>query len=208
MTDVSALQDQPEPKRTLESRQQFDGAVWSVRTDRVDLGEHGIVERDVVVHPGAVAIAALDNHDQLVLVQQYRHPVAARLWELPAGLLDVEGEPMATTAARELVEEAGLRAEQWHTLVDLYKSSGGSTERMRIFLARGLSEAQPEDGFVAAHEEADLVVARVPLTDVVAAALAGRVHNAALVTGALALRSIHAGEGTLRPADAPWLGDA
>lgn len=206
--DVAYLQDESVPGRTRDSRLSFSGAVWSVRTDTVDLGEHGVVQRDVVVHPGAVAIAALDDQQRLVLVQQYRHPVTSRLWELPAGMLDVVGEPMVDTARRELAEEAGLAAQRWHTLLDLYKSSGGSTERMRIFLARDLSDAAVAEGFVAEHEEAELSVTRVPLADVVDAALAGRVHNAALVAGALALHAaLPHGDASLRAAGAPWIGD-
>jgi 8-oxo-dGTP pyrophosphatase MutT (NUDIX family) len=204
---VTDLHDDEVPARTRSSRVAFDGAVWSVRTDVVDLGMHGVVERDVLVHPGAVAVAALDDQRRLVLVRQYRHPVASMLWELPAGMLDAAGESMLRTAQRELAEEVGLQAIRWDTLVDLYKSSGGSTERMRIYLARDLSAVDPEPGFVRQHEEAELAVDRVPLDDVVAAALDGQVHNAALVAGALALHAVPlAGGQGLRPADAPWRG--
>jgi 8-oxo-dGDP phosphatase len=204
---VTDLRDTEVPTRTRSSRRAFDGAVWSVRTDVVDLGTHGVVERDVVVHPGAVAIAALDEQGCLVLVRQYRHPVASMLWELPAGMLDAEGESLLTTAQRELAEEVGLRAGRWDTLIDLYKSSGGSTERMRIYLARELTDTAPEPGFVREHEEAELAVERVPLDQVVGAALAGQLHNAALVAGALALHAVLlADEAGLRPADAPWQG--
>jgi ADP-ribose pyrophosphatase len=204
---VTDLRDAEVEARTRSSRTVFEGAVWSVRTDVVDLGIHGIVERDVVVHPGAVAIAALDDQRRLVLVRQYRHPVASMLWEFPAGMLDAAGESMLQTAQRELAEEVGLSASRWDTLIDLYKSSGGSTERMRIYLARNLSPAEPEPTFVREHEEAELVVERVALDDVVAAALDGRVHNAALVCGALALNAVMLADGRgLRPADAPWQG--
>jgi ADP-ribose pyrophosphatase len=204
---VTDLRDTEVPARTRSSRSAFDGAVWSVRTDVVDLGTHGVVERDVVVHPGAVAIAALDDQRRLVLVRQYRHPVASMLWELPAGMLDAAGESMLDTARRELVEEVGLRADRWDTLVDLYKSSGGSTERMRIYLARDLQDEALDHGFVREHEEAELTVERMPLNDVVDAVLNGQVHNAALVAGALALHAVLLGGGDgLRPADAPWQG--
>jgi ADP-ribose pyrophosphatase len=204
---VDELFDLPAAGRTVASHPAFKGAVWSVRTDVVDLAEHGTVERDVVVHPGAVAVVALDDDDRLVLVRQYRHAVASVLWELPAGLRDVDGEPMKVTAARELAEEAGVQAARWHTLLDLYKSSGGSSERMRIFLARDLRTAAPPDGFVATGEEAGLEVARFPRRTVVEAALAGRVHNAALVAGALALEAALSAPDRLRPADAPWIAD-
>jgi ADP-ribose pyrophosphatase len=186
------------------SRTSFAGAVWSVRTDTVDLAPGVRVERDVVDHPGAVAVVALDDEGQVILVEQYRHPVQARLWELPAGLLDLAGEPMHRTAARELAEEAGVAAARWWTLLDLYLSPGGSSERMRIFLADQLSPAPAPPGFVAAHEEADLAVRRVPLAQVVTAIHAGSVHNAVLVAGVLAAQAAADDPSLLRPADAPW----
>jgi ADP-ribose pyrophosphatase len=201
---VSRLSDRSVPGLTIGSRASFDGAVWSVRTDTVDLAPGVRVERDVVDHPGAVAVVAVDDEGRVVLVEQYRHPVEARLWELPAGLLDRAGEPMHLTAARELAEEAGIAADGWWTLVDLYLSPGGSSERMRIFLAERLSPAPAPPGFVAAHEEADLVVRRVALTDVVAAIHAGSLHNAALVAGVLAASAALTQRSLLRPADAPW----
>jgi ADP-ribose pyrophosphatase len=205
---VTELVDSAAPGRTLSTRSSFRGAVWSVRTDSVDLGDAGVVERDVVEHPGAVAVLALDDDARIVLVRQYRHPVASYLWELPAGLRDVAGEAMHVTAARELEEEAGLRARRWHTLLDLYKSSGGSSERMRIFLARDLEHVPAPEGFVATGEEATLEVARFPSVDVVSAVLSGRVHNAALVAGALALAPALDEPERLRSADAPWIGDS
>jgi 8-oxo-dGDP phosphatase len=197
--------DRAEPGRARASGISFTGGVWSVRTDEVDLGPQGIVERDVVVHPGAVAVVAVDDHGRLVLVQQYRHPVEAVLWELPAGMLDVAGEPMHVTAARELAEEAGLAADRWATLIDLYLTPGGSSERMRILLAEGLHDGARPEGYAAAHKEAELVVERVPLPEVLAAVHAGQVHNAALVVGALAVQAALADRSLLRPADAPWI---
>jgi ADP-ribose pyrophosphatase len=202
---VEPLVDRAEPGRARTSRDTFTGGVWSVRTDEVDLGAQGRVERDVVVHPGAVAVAAVDEGGRLVLVQQYRHPVEAVLWELPAGMLDVAGEPMHATAARELAEEAGLAADRWATLIDLYVTPGGSSERMRILLAEGLHEVPRPTGYAAEHEEADLVVIRAPLPEVLTAVHAGRVHNAALVVGALAAHAALMDRSLLRPADAPWV---
>jgi len=188
-------------------RTRFEGAVWSVRTDTVDLGHAGVVDRDVVVHPGAVAVLALDEVDRVVVVRQYRHPVRSRLWELPAGLCDADGESMLDTARRELAEEAGLQAQRWATLLDLYPTPGGSDERIRIFLAQVVSEADTA-GFAPTHEELDLEVARVALPDLMRAVLAGRVRNAALCAGVLALGALDAeGRAALRPADAPWWAD-
>jgi ADP-ribose pyrophosphatase len=185
----------------------FTGAVWSVRTDTVDLGAAGVVDRDVVTHPGAVAILAHDDLDRVVVVSQYRHPVRSRLWELPAGLCDAADEPMLDTARRELAEETGLQAETWQTLLDLYPTPGGSDERIRIFLAQGLSAADTT-GFTPSHEEIDLEVDRIPLLQLVRAVLAGRVRNAALAAGVLALNALRTGDQVeLRAADAPWWAD-
>ena len=78
----------------------------------------GTARREIVEHYGAVAIVAVDDDDNIVLVYQYRHPLGRRLWELPAGLIDIDGEPPHLTAARELEEEAGVTADDWCVLVD------------------------------------------------------------------------------------------
>ena len=89
------------------------------------------------------------------MVYQYRHPFGRRLWELPAGLLDVDGEAPHLSAARELREEAGLQAETWQVLVDLDSAPGFSDESVRVYLATGLTEVdRPE----AHDEEADMTV--------------------------------------------------
>ena len=119
------LRDRLDPRPVLSSVRSFAGRVWDVVTEEVDLGEGGVVTRDFVDHTGAVAVLALDDEDRVVLVQQYRHPVGAFEWELPAGLLDVDGEPAHLTAARELHEEADLVAGEWHLLLDHYASPGG-----------------------------------------------------------------------------------
>ena len=122
------LTDEQQPRPVRERRQRVEGAKWDVVTDRVELDADTVVDRDVVLHPGAVGIVAIDDADHVVMVRQYRHPVASLLWEIPAGLLDDPGESPWQTAVRELVEEAGLRAERWDTVVDLYSSPGMSSE--------------------------------------------------------------------------------
>lgn len=202
----------PSPADTSESwavvdrRTAFTGRVISVRADTVrPPGGGPDFVRDVVVHPGAVAVVALDDHDRVLLVHQYRHPVGHRLFEIPAGLLDVAGEDPLVGAARELAEEAHLVAADWRVLVDFYTSPGMTTESLRVYLARGLSAATDE-GFVAEDEEADMAVSRVALPELVAGVLAGRLHNPTLIVGVLAATAARAGAGfdSLRPADAPW----
>jgi 8-oxo-dGDP phosphatase len=160
-------------------------------------------ERTVVTHPGAVAVLALDDADRVLMIRQYRHPAGYQLWEIPAGLRDVSGEPLAATAERELLEETGYRASQWHALVDAFTSPGFTSERVRIFLARGLERAG-DTGYVREHEEKFLTAEWVPLAEAVRLALAGKLHNGEAITGVLAGYIARSqGFTGLRPADAP-----
>jgi ADP-ribose pyrophosphatase len=174
----------------------------SVRTDKVVMPDSVQAARTVITHIGAVAILALDEQDRVLMIRQYRHPVARELWEIPAGLRDVAGESLADTARRELLEETGHVAREWHVLLDSYSSPGIITERMRIFLARGLEAA--DSGYQRQGEEKFLRTAWVPLAEAVAAALAGKLHNGATIQGVLAGSIASSGGFSgLRAADAP-----
>ncbi|MFD5270534.1 NUDIX domain-containing protein [Streptomyces sp. NPDC058335] len=183
----------------------FVGNKTSVRTDEVVMPDGSVVSRDYQVHPGSVAVLALDDEGRVLLINQYRHPVRQKLWEIPAGLLDVPGENPLHAAQRELYEEAHVKAEDWRVLTDVYTSPGGCDEAVRIFLARGLSEADGEC-FEVEDEEADMEHARVPVDELVRGVLAGELHNNCLVVGVLALVAARSGDGidALRPAQAPW----
>lgn len=188
-------------------RERVTAAKWSVVTDRVTLDADTTVERDVVIHPGAVGVVAIDDDDRVVVLRQYRHPVAAHLWEIPAGLLDELGETPWATAQRELVEEAGIQAKHWHTLIDLYSSPGMSSETIRVFVARGLSDVDPAARPPQTDEERHLVVARVRLEELVERILTGHVHNSLAVSGLLAVAEARrSGWSTLLPPDHPWPG--
>jgi ADP-ribose pyrophosphatase len=192
----------PHAYRVLSSKRVYDGKVISLRRDELTMPGDSTAVRDVVEHPGAVAVVALDEDSRVVVVRQYRHPVGRELDELPAGLLDKDGEPAAETARRELAEEAGIGADEWHVLVDLLTSPGMSDEATRIFLARGLHEVERD---VQEHEEAELTSFRVPLAELAAGVLAGRYENSLLVAGVLAAeRAARNGFQDLRPLDAPW----
>jgi ADP-ribose pyrophosphatase len=187
----------------VRSQPKFAGRVIEVRVDDVRMSDGKVAQREIVTHPGAVAIVALDDEGKIVLVNQYRHPVRARLDELPAGLLDVDGEPALEAAQRELAEETGLAADEWHVLVDLYSSPGMTDEAVRIFLARGLAPAGGE--FEPEHEEITMHVFRESLSESVRRVLNGSIVNASAVAGILA--AVHGratGWRDLRPADAPW----
>lgn len=191
------------------SRTIYRGRVITLRADQVRTSSGELAERDVVEHPGAVMVVALDDAGRVLLVTQYRHPVRGWLTELPAGLLDQDGEDPHAAARRELYEEADLYADRWHTLLDLRMSPGGMNERGRVYLARNL-RAVPEPerhlrGGNGEYEEADLRSEWVDLDQAVANALSGHITNAATVAGLLA--AVHArehGGSPLRPADAAW----
>lgn len=182
----------------------FEGRVWSVVRDQVRIGSSDSV-RDVVIHPGAVAVIAVDDADRILLIRQYRHPVAMYLFEPPAGLLDVAGEPPLVTARRELAEEAGVQAGTWHTLVDLFNSPGGSSEAIRVYLASDLTALPGGRPHTGEAEEAHLPQAWVALEDAVELVLSGAIGSPSGVAGILALDAVRRREGRgLRPADSPW----
>ncbi|MEU0027723.1 NUDIX hydrolase [Streptomyces sp. NPDC006335] len=199
------IKDAPEEWEIRATKTPFVGNKTSVRTDEVVMPDGSVVGRDYQVHPGSVGVLALDDEDRVLLIRQYRHPVRQKLWEIPAGLLDVPGENPLHAAQRELYEEAHVKAEDWRVLTDVYTSPGGCDEAIRIFLARGLSEADG-DRFEVEHEEIDLEYARVPVAELVRGVLAGELHNNCLVVGVLSLVAARASGGLdgLREAEAEW----
>jgi 8-oxo-dGTP pyrophosphatase MutT (NUDIX family) len=199
------IKDEPAQWPVVSSSELLRGRLVTLRADKVRMPGSNVAERDVVVHPGAVAVVALDGAGQVLLIRQYRHPVSRLLWEIPAGLRDVAGEALSDTARRELLEEAGYRARDWRVLADYYSSPGFTTERLRIFLARELEFVPPgERDFVPEDEEAELVPAWLALDDAVRKVLAGELHNGATALGILASYAARSeGFDRLRPADAP-----
>ncbi|WP_216853725.1 NUDIX domain-containing protein [Phytoactinopolyspora halotolerans] len=204
---IEEFRDRPESWPVETSDVVFEGKVIAVRKDVVRSPVDGTTfQRDVVVHPGAVAIVALDEDDQVLVVSQYRHPVGHRLIELPAGLRDMDGEPPLETAKRELYEEGHIRATDWRVLTDVLSTPGMCDEAVRVYLARGVTEVPDDERHNGEHEEADMPVAWTPLADLVQAVLGGSVQNALLCIGTLAAwaASHDGGYDALRPADAPW----
>ena len=186
---------------TVSSETVYRGKILALRTDEVRMPGGGTAMREVVEHYGAVAVAAVDDQDRLMMVYQYRTALNRRLWELPAGLLDEPGEAPAVAAARELREETGLVADDWRVLIDVALSPGFCDEAVRVYLARGLSQVgRPE----ADHEEADLTAHWLDLEDAARKVFSGEIVNATAAAGVLAAYAAITEGRPTRPADAPW----
>jgi 8-oxo-dGDP phosphatase len=177
------LLDEPLNPRIISTQLDFTGRVWDVRRDVFEYNGHELT-RDYIDHPGAVAVLVLDDDDRALLIQQYRHPIRSRDWEIPAGLLDIAGEDPLVAAQRELAEEVDLVAAHWSHLVTFHSSPGGSNELITVYLARGLSASSST--YHRTEEEADILVRWVPLADVVAGVLAQTVKNSILAIAVLA----------------------
>jgi 8-oxo-dGTP pyrophosphatase MutT (NUDIX family) len=184
------------------SEEIYQGRVISLRRDTVAMPGGGTSDREVVHHGGAVGIVALDDQDRVVMLRQYRHPVGAHMWEVPAGLLDVDGEAPVDAARRELAEEVQLAAERWSLLTTHHPSPGFCDEKVLLYLAEGLSEVARPDGFVVEHEELDMTIERVPLAEAVQWVFDGTVRNSLAAIGLLAAAQVRAGSPRLRPVDA------
>ena len=179
----------------------FTGKIFALRADEVVMPGGTAVRREVVEHFGAVAVVALDDDANVVLVYQYRHPLGRRLWELPAGLLDVDAEPPHLTAARELAEEVGFSARDWSVLIDADSTPGFSDESVRVYLATGLTDVGRPP---ASDEEADMTMQWFPLAEAVQMVFRGEIVNALAVAGILAAHAVRTGAASTRPVDAPW----
>ncbi|WIE55538.1 NUDIX hydrolase [Curtobacterium sp. MCBD17_003] len=195
MTETATNDPEPTPAETpladehLEpplkaSEVVYEGAVWDIRKDTVDYNGEDMV-REYIAHTGAVAIYAEDDEGRVLVIQQYRHPIRKRDWELPAGLLDQQGEDPLDAAKRELGEEADLEADDWSELLRFTPSPGGSDEVIIVYRARGVRAK--DEAFERSFEEADIVKRWVPREDVVQGVLGGRLGNAILSLAALAV---------------------
>lgn len=184
---MEELRDESVDLEVVSTEVVYEGAVWDVRSDTVRYGD-GEMTRQYVEHPGAAAVVAIDDDERVVLIQQYRHPIKERDWEIPAGLLDVAGEPPLETAKRELTEEVDLEADRWQHLLSMHTTPGGNDEVVHLFLARGLRGVETD--YEREHEESDMRVERVALADVIDGVIAGRLRNGILAAGALAAAEV------------------
>ncbi|MDQ0634586.1 8-oxo-dGTP pyrophosphatase MutT (NUDIX family) [Arthrobacter pascens] len=200
------VSDTPSPRRLLSTEKVYEGRIWDVVSDSFQLQDTGdALTRDYIEHPGAVAVLPMNDAGEILLLKQYRHPVGMDLWEIPAGLLDVEGEDFVAGAARELAEEADLAAGTWNVLADFFNSPGSSSEAIRIYLARDIAYVPHHERHERMDEEAEIEFHWIALDDAVDAVLEGRLHNPSAVVGILAAAAARTrGYADLRPADAPW----
>jgi len=167
---------------TLDRRVVHDG--WStVRIDTVRMPDGSTADREVVDHVDAVAAVPLLDDGDVLLLRQYRHPLGQYVLEIPAGIMDVDGEAPIDTARRELAEEIGMQATDLRPLTSFANSAGWCTEHTHVFLATGLHEAPGQ--FEAEAEEADMEIVRLPLADAVAAVADGTIFDAKTIIGLL-----------------------
>ncbi len=198
------VKDLLEPAVLVDSETVHIGGKWKVDVETVDIAGQR-VKRDIVIHPGAVAVLVLNDRDEVLLIRQYRQALGMFLFETPAGLLDIPSENPLDAAQRELAEEAGVRADRWDTLVDFYNSPGGSSEAIRIYLAREISELTEGRVDTGEAEELDLPCVWLPLEKAVDLVLEGELGNPTAVVGILAAWAWRSdSRRKLREANADW----
>lgn len=176
--------DQPAALEVLKSEVVFAGRIWDVLSETFSYNNESLV-REFVKHPGAVAVVALNERQEVLLIKQYRHPVREFLWEIPAGLLDVDGESFEAAAKRELLEETGYIAEDWQSLNSFHTTPGGNSETIHIFLAQQLRH-QGHD-LVLEGEEVDMQLEWVSLADAVSSILKSEMRSPSAAVGIMAV---------------------
>jgi 8-oxo-dGDP phosphatase len=189
LTNPAGLTDVPEQWSVHEVQDIWSGpAPFSVRRDVISAPDRPdeTFGRVVLEHPGAVVILAIDEDDRALVLRQYRHPARMRFVELPAGLLDVEGEDPVAAARRELHEEGLVTADRWTHLLTTYPSPGLSSEKIEIYLAETLTPAPDRGQFEPEHEEADMTLSWVPVSDLLEAVLQGQLTDGPLAQAVMA----------------------
>lgn len=169
-------------EKTVSKEMVYKGNILNLRVDQVVLPGGKTVRREVVEHGGAVAVVALDEDSRLLMVRQYRYPVGRVLLEVPAGMIE-EGEEPAVCAARELAEETGCRARELKMLFSFYSTPGFTTEKLYVFLARGLKclDSHPD-------EDEFIEINRVPLDRALEMIDSGDICDAKSIIGILAAK--------------------
>lgn len=200
------ISDEFSPRELLSRETVYEGRIWNVIHDSVKLSDTGgTIERDYISHPGAVSVLVMDDEERVLMVNQYRHPVGMRLWEIPAGLLDVDGEAPLDAAKRELWEEADRTADHWAILTDVFLTPGSSAEAVRVYLALEPQLVPEDQRHERTEEEAEMISTWVPLEEAVAAVLAGKIHNPTAMIAILAAQAARSSKYTnLRDANEPF----
>lgn len=186
LADGASLRDSDQSWPVRASDSKYESPYVSLRIDTIVDPAGGEHARAVVRPNGAIGILAIDEYDRIVLVEQYRHPVGRRLFELPAGTLDVAGESPLDAAVRELAEETDVVAEHWESILHLLATPGYSTEAWEVFQATGLSAVPHADRTKRDAEEADMAQWWLPFKDAVEAVVSGRITDSLTVAGILA----------------------
>lgn len=176
--------DQSAQLAVLDSEVVFAGRIWNVVREKFDYNGQTLT-REFVAHPGAVAILAVDDHNRVLMIRQYRHPVREYLWEIPAGLLDVAGESRVEAAKRELHEETGYFADEWSELTSFHTTPGGNDETITIFLARQLKHVGFDEALDG--EETDMQVEWFDLKTALDSVLAAEIRSPSAVVAIMAL---------------------
>jgi ADP-ribose pyrophosphatase len=176
-------------ERVVDSRILHRGRYLTFRIDTIERADGTRSERDIVGHPGAVAIVALDPDDQVLLVRQYRTATRGILLEIPAGTLDIDPitgvtEEPDLAARRELEEETGYRAGSWQRLSSFWTAPGFASELMHLYLATDLRPAHPDER-LGPDEDEHLGLERMPFADAVAAVERGEIGDAKSILGLL-----------------------
>lgn len=166
-------------EKVLSTERLFQGVILGLRRDTVQLPNGKTAFREVAEHPGGVAIVALTEEGDVMLVSQYRYPFGRKMLEIPAGKREV-GEPPFVTAQRELMEEVGAEADKWYDLGTMLPSPGCYNEEVYIYMAEGLRFSAP-----CPDEDEFLAIEKMPLADLVELCLRGEVADAKTVVGAL-----------------------
>jgi ADP-ribose pyrophosphatase len=197
VTDAERVPPDPLEERVVDSRVLHRGRYLEFRVDTIERADGSRGTRDVVGHPGAVAVLALDAEGRVLLVRQWRVPARRAMLEIPAGTLDIHAgatEDPEGAARRELEEETGHRATAWRRLSTFWTAPGFASEVMHLYLATGLADVTGPDR-LSPDEDEHLELSRVSIDEALALVDSGAISDAKSIIGVLWLERLRrAGE--------------